>query len=73
MPHRFTTLAEHFKTKYHVFFFSKEGKDLCHYTRGVQCKNTRGVQCKSTRGIQYKSTRGVQRRNTRGVHLLNIH
>ena len=30
------------------FFFSKEGKDLCHYSRGVQCKSTRGVQCKST-------------------------
>ena len=56
MHHQFTTLAEHFKTKYHVFF-SKEGKDLCHYTRGVQCK----------------STRGVQRKNTRGVHLLITH
>ena len=32
-------------------------EDLCHYTRGVQCK----------------STRGVQRKNTRGVHLLIIH
>ena len=41
------TLAEHFKTKYHVFFFSKEGKDLCHYTRHVQCKITRGVQRKT--------------------------
>ena len=57
-------LAEHSKTKYH-FFFSKGGKDLCHYTRGVQCKSTKGVQC--------KSTRGVQRKNTRGVHLLIIH
>ena len=57
MPHQFTTLAEHFKTKYRVFFFlfSKEGKDLCHYTRGVQCKSTRGVQCKSTRGVQHKT------------------
>ena len=65
MPHRFRTLAEHFKTKYRVFFsFLKRGKDLCHYTRGVQCK--------STRGVQYKNTRGVQRKNTRGVHLLNI-
>ena len=38
MPHQFMTLTEHFKTKYRVFFFSKEGKDLCHYSRGVQYK-----------------------------------
>ena len=42
-------------TVYFFFLFSKEGKDLCHYTRGVQCKSTRGVQCKSTRGVQHKT------------------
>ena len=51
MPHRFMTLVEHFKTKYCVFIFLKGGKDLDHYTRGVQCKSTSGVQCKNTRGV----------------------
>ena len=54
IPHQFTTLTEHFKTKYHVFFPPQKGEKtyvVIYYTRGVQCKNTRDVQCKSTRGV----------------------
>ena len=51
-------LAEHFKTKYYVFFPKKRGKDLCHYTRGVQCKSTKV---------------SVVLLNTRGVHLCIIY
>ena len=47
------TLAEHFKTKYHVFFPPKGEKTyvVIYYTRGVQCESTRGAQCNSTRGV----------------------
>ena len=54
MPHQLMILVEHFKTKYHVFFFPQKGEKtyvVIYNTRGVQCESTRGVQCKSTRCV----------------------
>ena len=56
--HQFTTLAEHFKTKYHVFFSQKREKT---YVITLEVYNVKALEV------------SVLLLNTRGVHLCIIY
>ena len=44
MPHQFTTLAEHFKTKHHVFFFFFSQKREKTYVITLEVYNVKALE-----------------------------
>ena len=67
MPHQFTTLAEHFKTKYHVFFFSQKMEKT--YVITLEVYNVKPLEVYNVKALEVS----VLLLNTRGVHLCIIY
>ena len=49
MPHQFTTLAEHLKTKYRVFFFSKREKT---YVVTLEVYNVKALEVYNVKALE---------------------
>ena len=69
MPHRFTTLAKHFKTKYHVFFFLLFQKEEKTYVITLEVYNVKVQDVYNVKALEVS----VLLLNTRGVHLCIIY
>ena len=50
MPHRFTTLAEHFKTKYCVFFFSQKREKT--YVVTLEVYNVKALEVYNIKALE---------------------
>ena len=66
MPHRFMTLAEHFKTKYHVFFSKKREKT---YVSTLEVYNVKALEVYNVKALEVS----VLLLNTTSVHLCIIY
>ena len=74
MPHRFTTLAEHFKTKYHVILlFSKEGKDLHHYyVITLEVLNVKALEVYNVKALEVYNVKTLEVYNVKTLEVYNI-
>ena len=68
MPHQFMTLAEHFKTKYHVFLFFSQKREKT-YVITLEVYNVKALEVYNVKALEVS----VLLLNTRGVHLCIIY
>ena len=68
MPHRFTTLAEHFKTKYHVFFFLSQKREKT-YVITLEVYNVKALEVYNIKVLEVYNIKALEMHNVKTLEV----
>ena len=68
MPHLFTTLAEHFKTKYHVFFFFLKKREKT-YVVTLEVYNVKALEVYNVKPLEVYNIKALEVYNVKTLEV----
>ena len=71
MPHQFTTLAEHLKTKYRVFFFLSQKREKT-YVITLEVYNVKALEVYNVKALEVYNVKALEVYNVKALEVYNI-